>query len=98
MIAYVLCEVKNQGGVGQWERLVRRTPVDPNATPDELKSGVRLWALEQLSAGQCDGGLYGAYLVEVDQNGGYDTCAPIHVKDVVWFYESEYVPADPDVR
>jgi hypothetical protein len=46
-----------------------------------------------LRGGDHQGGFYHAFLVEADENGEVDTYHAIHVEDLVWFYESEYVPA-----
>ncbi|NUT50460.1 MAG: hypothetical protein HOV94_24605 [Saccharothrix sp.] len=62
---------------------------------EALKGGLRAWALEELRSGRCADGLYHAYLVELDEQGEYDTYDPIDSDEVVWFNESEYVPATP---
>jgi hypothetical protein len=90
--AYLLCLVRGRG-LGEWDYVVRLTPVDrPGLPVDELKAGLRGWALEQLRAGRCVDGVYNAYLVDVDEDGEYDTSDPVDSDEVVWLNESEYVP------
>jgi hypothetical protein len=55
--------------------------------------GLRTWASGLLRSGDHEGGFYSAFLVEADEDGEFDTYHAIHVEDLVWFYESEYVLA-----
>jgi hypothetical protein len=84
---------QQQGDIGHvgWERT--QAFISVTGSVEELTSRLRPWALETLSWLKYGNGIYIAYLVEVDADGGYDTYLSLEVEDIVWFYEQEYVPA-----
>lgn len=89
---YVLSEVRNPGRTWQWCETVATEAVEAGVAVDESITGLRPWAWGLLRGGNHQGGFYHAFLVEADEDGEFDTYHAIHVEDLVWFYESEYVP------
>jgi hypothetical protein len=93
-LGYALCKSVNQGSIGQYYETTLQVSVDAQATrTDELKTGLRQWGLAMLAAERSQDGWYVALLVELDDAGRFETYDPIHVEDIVWCYETEYVPA-----
>ncbi len=90
---YVLSEVLNPGRTWQWCETVATEAVEAGATVEESIAGLRPWASGVLRGGDHECGFYHAFLVEADEDGEFDTYHAIHVEDLVWFYESEYVLA-----
>jgi hypothetical protein len=89
-----LCESKEQGSIGQWYEAKQLLDVDPSRTSmDDLKRGLRPWALAALTAERSRDGWYCAFVVELDQDGQFDAYSPIHDEDIVWCHETEYLPA-----
>ncbi|MGM1059753.1 hypothetical protein [Saccharothrix sp. Mg75] len=86
MNTYVLCRMRGIGGTWPWCETVATAPGGET-------SGLRPWALSQLRDRSLPDGFYQAFQVEPDEDGDFDTYDSIHVEDVVWLYESEYVPA-----
>ncbi|MBP2320882.1 hypothetical protein JOF56_001267 [Kibdelosporangium banguiense] len=92
-LAYVLCESKNRGTMGQRYEVGHVLPVDPLETQlEELRQGLRPWALERLTTGIARDGWYAAFLTELDDNSRFDACTALHIEEVVWCQETEYVP------
>lgn len=88
---FVLAEERGGSGEVKWERT--RTMLEVRGTVAELSARLRPWALEALTHERGNDGRYFAYLVELDDDGEFDTYLALSIEDVVWFYEQEYVPA-----
>lgn len=84
---------KEQGAYGRlgWEHV--QTVLEVSGAPDELATRLRPWALDLVTRERCGDGRYFAYLVELDDDGKFDTYLALSMADVIWFYEQEYVPA-----
>lgn len=90
-LGFVLTKEQGTSGIIMTERCL--TVQELAGTPAELEPRLRSWAREYVQHNQCDDGRYFAYLVELDDDGGFDTYFALATEDLVWFYEQEYVPA-----
>lgn len=88
---FVLTKEQGESGLSGWARTIR---VQETAGAEaELSEQLRPWALETVRRERGANGRCLAYLVELDENGDYDTYLAHTVEDLIWYYEQEYVPA-----
>lgn len=90
-LGYVLTKEQGTPGRFGWEHT--HAVLEMAGTAAELTPRLRPWALDIVRQEQCGDGRYFAYLVELDDDGRFDTYHALSVEDVIWFYEQEYVPA-----
>ena len=58
----------------------------------ELAKDLRTWAVAQLEATLHDNNLYIACLVDVDDDGNYDTYHSLAYADVLWWWDQDCTP------
>ncbi|MPZ80621.1 MAG: hypothetical protein GEV28_09585 [Actinophytocola sp.] len=88
---FVLAE--ERGGIGELKWDHTRAVLEVFGTVAELTARLRPWALEVITCERYSDGRYFAYLVELDDDGEFETYLAVAIEDVIWFYEQEYVPA-----
>ena len=89
-LGFVLTKEQGTHGRLGWEHV--QTVLEVSGSPDELAPRLRPWALDLVTRERGGDGRYFAYLVELDDNGEFDTYLALSMVDVIWFYEQEYVP------
>jgi hypothetical protein len=87
--AFVLAEEQGKGSLA-WERA--RAVVKVDGPIAELTDRLRPWALATAMREDCCDGRYSAYLVELDDEGQYDTYLALAFEDIIWFYGKEHAP------
>jgi hypothetical protein len=58
----------------------------------EARAVDRRLALLDATQEDCRDGRYSAYLVELDDEGQYDTYLALAYEDIIWFYGTEHAP------
>ena len=90
-LGFVLTKEQGTNGWLGCERV--QTVLEVSGTQDELTTRLRPWALDLVTRERCGDGRYFAYLVELEDDGEFDTYLALSMADIIWFYEREYVPA-----
>lgn len=88
---YVLTEECGGGGRLGFDKIQTFEPI--TGDPEELRAGLRAWTLATTAREGLGDGRYTGYLVELEDDGTFDTYLALCFEVIIWFYEQEYVPA-----
>ncbi|MCP2165703.1 hypothetical protein LX83_002561 [Goodfellowiella coeruleoviolacea] len=90
---FVFARAHGIGNAYEWYETLKLEEVDARTwSTEELARRLRPWTLDLLRERKCGDGKYLGFLVELYEDNQFDTGIALAEEEVIWFYESEYLP------